>query len=777
MSTDVLVNILALAGLLLLALIARWALGRVPPAQVSGRLSFDPDRLPPASLAAGPFVVSWDPAGGGQLSIHHSARPDRLLWSTLPGAGFVATAHGIEQVTGARGFFSLKDKQRVLLADQSIDAIAGAGDGRSVTLSGDLSSKGGQKSVRYTLTFAAAGHDPPAEAAASSMAETGDGLDYVLQVYDDRFNRTFLTYASEPDERFFGFGMQFTHFDLKGKRVPIFVTEQGVGRGAQPITLGANLTAKAGGSWHTTYAPVPHYITSKLRSLFLKSYEYAIFDLRKDNSIQIQLWSPRLSGRILTGSTPAALINGYTATAGRMRELPDWILEGAVVGMQGGTDKVRSVLAQLRELDTPVAAVWLEDWVGQRLTSFGKQLWWNWELDEEQYPGWDALLTELNAQGIRVMTYVNCHLTDVSAKPGHRRNLFQEAAAQGYLVRDQAGEPYLIQNSDFDGGMIDLTNPAARSWIKDIIHSQVIGAGASGWMADYGEALPYDAALHSGEPASSYHNRYPEEWARLNREVIEEAGADQLVFFSRSGYRQSPSHATLFWLGDQLVSWDRFDGIKTAVTGLLSSGLSGFSLNHSDIGGHTAISSPLMKHHRSKELLLRWIELNAFTPIYRTHEGNRPEENHQFFSDTESLAHFSRFAKIYAAWAFYRKELVREASASGLPVVRHPFIHYPDDTNVYRLSYQQFMVGSELMVAPVLEPGADTVPVYLPAGHWVHLWSGETYAAPDSGLTVTVAAPLGQPGVFYREGSAVAERFVANLRDARVLEPVAEVRS
>jgi alpha-glucosidase len=251
--------------------------------------------------------------------------------------------------------------------------------------------------------------------------------------------------------------------------------------------------------------------------------------------------------------------------------------------------------------------------------------------------------------------------------------------------------------------------------------------------------------------------------------IEEEDNSDQFVFFSRSGYRESPGHSTLFWLGDQLVSWDRFDGIKTAVTGLLSSGLSGYSLNHSDIGGHTAISSPILKYHRSKELLQRWMELNAFTAVYRTHEGNRPDENHQFFSGAESLAHYSRFAKVYAAWAFYRKELVREAAATGLPVVRHPFIHYPDDPNMYGLSYEQFMVGSEFMVVPVLDRGAGSISAYLPAGEWVHLWSRETYDAPDSGLTVTVEAPLGQPGVFYKEGSQVAARFITNLQEAGLL--------
>jgi alpha-glucosidase len=265
--------------------------------------------------------------------------------------------------------------------------------------------------------------------------------------------------------------------------------------------------------------------------------------------------------------------------------------------------------------------------------------------------------------------------------------------------------------------------------------------------------------LSSGADPKSYHNRYAEEWAEVNREAIREAGReDDVVFFNRSGYLKSPGYSTLFWLGDQLVSWDEHDGIKSAVTGLLSSGLSGYSLQHADIGGYTAIDNPLLEYHRSKELLMRWSELAAFTVVFRTHEGNRPEVNHQIYSDEETLRHFSRFAEVYVAWKPYRTELVREAAETGLPVVRHPFVHYPHDPEVHGLDYQ-FMVGSELMVAPVLDPGEDAVEVYLPAGRWVHLWSGREYGSPEEGTYKTVRAPIGEPAVFYKEGSEAGRRF------------------
>src|SRR4028119_1857962 len=107
-------------------------------------------------------------------------------------------------------------------------------------------------------------------------------------------------------------------------------------------------------------------------------------------------------------------------------------------------------------------------------------------------------------------------------------------------------------------------------------------------------------------------------------------------------------------------------------------------------------------------------------------------------------------------------ELVKEAAETGLPVVRHPFIQYPEDPEVHGLEYQ-FMVGSELMVAPVLDPNEESVEVYLPAGRWVHLWSGRRYGSLDKGVYETVGTPISEPAVFYREGSDEGHRFKEEL--------------
>src|SRR3712207_8181533 len=98
--------------------------------------------------------------------------------------------------------------------------------------------------------------------------------------------------------------------------------------------------------------------------------------------------------------------------------------------------------------------------LGQRETSFGTQLWWNWELDEDHYRGWDQLREQLEGDDVRLMTYIGPWLADdVTKKENLRRNLFEEAARNGYLVKNRDGEPYRVKTTDFSAAFVDLTNP------------------------------------------------------------------------------------------------------------------------------------------------------------------------------------------------------------------------------------------------------------------------------------------------------------------------------
>jgi alpha-glucosidase len=170
---------------------------------------------------------------------------------------------------------------------------------------------------------------------------------------------------------------------------------------------------------------------------------------------------------------------------------------------------------------------------------------------------------------------------------------------------------------------------------------------------------------------------------------------------------------------------------------------------------------------RSDELLQRWMEIAAFTCVFRTHEGLDPAIAAQFDSNPTNTLHLKRFATIYKALAPYRKRLVAEAAEHGYPVVRHPFLHYPSDPNTHDIRYQ-FMLGPDLMIAPVLDKGADSVEVYFPANsEWIDLWSGTD--AGQAGTWMRMPAPLSKPAVFLRKDAASTKQNLIALRQAGVL--------
>jgi alpha-glucosidase len=692
-------------------------------------------------------VVRWEPRRGGRIVVAHRDLPGHTVWASVRGRAFVAAAVGQARVRERRGHVHIADRARLRFTRQTLDSLAADGD--AVVAAGTLRGPRGATAT-YTLRLAPAAAD---QLRFELTVAAGPG--------SPAPNRCALAGAAARGERFFGFGAQFSRLDMAGARLPVIVGEQGIGRGLQPLTLLAELRAGAGGAWHSSYAAVPHFISSRMRSLCLETSAYAAFDMRAPGALRVELHAPHMAGRIFAGATPADLLRAHTAYAGRVRPLPPWVHAGAIVGLQGGTARVRAVLARLDAAGVPLAAVWLQDWTGERRTSFGAQLWWSWQLDAARYPAWQALRRDLAARGVRLLTYVNPMLADTAGRPG--RNLFAEAAARGFLVRDRRGGPRMVRITDFAAAMVDLTNPAACTWYAGVLATALRDTGADGWMADFGEGLPLDAVLHRGDPAAE-RNRYPERWAALNRAVIDADGRGaERLFFVRSAYTRSPASATLFWLGDQLPTWDAHDGIKTAVMGMLSSGVSGLSLTHSDAGGYTGVGAPLWIR-RGRELLMRWLELGALSPVLRTHEGNRPREFAQVYDDDELLAHFARCARLYRAWGFYRRALVAEAAATGLPVARHLFLHHPDDREAQRVRFECYLLGAELLAAPALDPGVTQVRAYLPAGRWVDVWGGRAYGDAGRGRWERLDAPLGRPALLYRAGSPVGRQLVANLR-------------
>jgi alpha-glucosidase len=328
--------------------------------------------------------------------------------------------------------------------------------------------------------------------------------------------------------------------------------------------------------------------------------------------------------------------------------------------------------------------------------------------------------------------------------------LFPQAEALGYLAHDANGLTYHVDFGEFDAGIVDFTKPEAAEWFAtSVLRREMLDLGMSGWMADFGEYLPVDAVLANGD-ATTLHNAWPTIWARVNAEAT--ADAPDAVFFMRAGFTGVQGHNRLLWAGDQCVDFSCHDGIGTVITGALSSGLLGNPYHHSDIGGYTSLFGLV----RTPELFMRWTEMAAFTPVMRTHEGNRPRDNLQLDQNDEVLTHFARFTQIHAALFPLFANLADEAAKTGLPMQRPLFLHFPDDKACYDIQ-TAYLLGPDLLVAPILTEGATTASIYLPAGAaWTHLWTGQTH---QGGGSVKVDAPIGVPPLFHRQGSKDAALF------------------
>lgn len=561
---------------------------------------------------------------------------------------------------------------------------------------------------------------------------------------DERMNRLFLRFAAEKKERVFGGGEQFSCLDLRGRVFPVWTREQGVGRNPlTEVTRLANESDGGGGDYHTTFFPQPTFLSSRMYLAHLEDYEYAELDFCEEFYHELRVWKTQVSMCFAKGRSYKELVTLLTSILGRQPVLPKHLMKGMWLGAQGGTQRVTQLLEKCIESGMDISAVWIQDWEGRRVTSFGKRLQWDWRWNEELYPGLDKVIA--SDPGVKWMGYINPYLVEGGV-------LFHEARDKGFFVKNKNGEDYLFDFGEFDCGVVDLTSPDAFAWYKGVIGRYLIGLGFRGWMADFGEYLPADCVCANGKDGLAMHNEWPVLWAKCNREAVEEAGLlGECVFYMRSGGALSQRYSTLLWAGDQCVDYSEDDGLPSVITAALSAGLSGMGLHTSDIGGYTT----LFHLKRDEELLLRWTEMAAFTPVMRTHEGNRPESNVQIY-DTEKLRKAAaRLITLHNRLLPYLEELVKENASSGIPVMRPLFFAAPEDEEAYDKTLYSYLLGDEMLVAPVTESGETTRNVWLPEGIWRHLFSGLVYG---KGFH-TVDAPLGEPPVFYRTDGAHAALF------------------
>ena len=586
---------------------------------------------------------------------------------------------------------------------------------------GGFTLRGGERRLRVELT--------ETELGARLSLEGEAGWGYVF------------TLPAEAEEAVFGGGEQYRQVNLRGELVVNLVSEHiRAATVIQKALLPRRLYKEKPHGQIGSYAPMPVFVTDRGRMIRFVTDSDGISDFTGAEL------------RFTFDSCPRALVlsraEGYEPLVRALAKeipnrqyLPDWCLEGMILGVQGGTETVLGKAFAMLDAGVKVSAVWCQDWCGENRTAMGKQVWWNWEADGKLYPGLKGAIERLRARGVRFLGYINPYLVKDS-------RLYDACKEKGWLITRKDGTVYHIKSTTFDAGMLDLTNPETARFVKDVlIKKNMLELGMSGWMADFGEYLPVDCVLHKGDPAL-LHNRWPVLWAKLNREAIEEYGAEDAFFFSRSGYPGVQSYAPILWNGDQHTDWTRDYGMPCVMPASFNLGFSGVSLVHADVGGFFSFT----KIKRGPELFIRWMEMACFSPLMRSHESLRPWANAQF-DHPEVLPYTVKLTKVHAALRPYLEKLLAEAR-EGVPALRPDFWEALD-YGASRDPYSYFL-GSELYVCPVIDPGLKYRRVFLPAGQWVHFWTGR---ALQGGKEYRVGCSLGRLPVFYKKGSAYTDVF------------------
>ena len=554
-------------------------------------------------------------------------------------------------------------------------------------------------------------------------------------------------FGAAGGERYLGFGSRSNAVDQTGNLVFSWAEEGPFSAGdyeARMRSLLPDFTFPSGPS--ATNFPIPWLVSTRGFGVLIDQTHRSTFRLadERGDAWHAEAEANRLRLAVFAGPRPAQVVRRYSDYAGGRQPDPEPWIFGPWVQFHGDWPE------RFRARDVPTT-------VGQTYTHYlpcGAHV--GFERRERE------IVDRYHRLGYKVTTYFNPHVC-LEYQP-----VYDEAARRGFLVKNRAGQPYVLSNpftADEQVSEIDFTAPGANAFFGRLL-DEALDRGYDGWMEDFGEYTPTDSVFADGRGGLEMHNLYPVLYHRASTEhTLRRRGRDLAVYI-RSGFHGVQPWARIVWGGDPTEDWSCADGLCAAVHQALSTGLSGIAYQGSDIGGFHSIVNP----RTSDELNVRWLQVGFASGVMRTQANgysfrNDRDRRSQVWSDGV-LPTWRRYAKLRTQLLPYLEAASQEYQRTAMPIVRHLALAHPDDPRAVRLQ-DQFLLGPDLLVAPVLEPGARSRRLYLPRGEWIDLWRNARFdedagdlrlrraEVVGGGQDVTVPAPLEELPMFVRAGSVL----------------------
>ncbi|WP_270204530.1 glycoside hydrolase family 31 protein [Clostridium perfringens] len=495
----------------------------------------------------------------------------------------------------------------------------------------------------------------------------------------------------------------------------------------------------------TYYKTIPFYVALKEEAtygIFFDNSFRSYFDMGKEMGDRIFFGA--IGGQIqyyfIPGENIKEVVKNYTALTGRMEMPPLWSL-----GYQQcrfsyfSQEEVRELVKTFEEKDIPLDVVYLDiDYMdGFRVMTF-------------KTPNFDdaaGLIGDLKEKGIRTITII-----DPGVKVDEEYPVFKRGKEGNHFTKKLDGEMFIGAVWPGNSAFPDFSNKDCREWWKSELKKFISEHGMDGIWNDMNEPCVFnndhktmlETCLHNSDNGviehKEFHNRYGFEMSRCSKEAQEELHPNERGFsMTRATYAGGQRYSSV-WTGDNMSLWSQ---MRMSISMNANLGISGFSFVGNDVSGFGLDSS--------EELFIRWMEMGPFIPIFRNHSNmyTRRQEPWAFGPRAEKIA--KKSIELRYELLPYIYDLYYISHKEGLPIFRPMIMEYEKDMNLLNMR-EQFMLGENMIVAPVLYEGERSKTLYLPKGSWFNYFTMEKL---QGGKWYKLPCELDEILVFVKEGAII----------------------
>lgn len=532
-----------------------------------------------------------------------------------------------------------------------------------------------------------------------------------------------LKFESNDEEKIFGMGQyQQKYMDLKGCTLELAQRNSQISVPFAVSSLGYGML------WNN---PAVGQVT------FGKNYTEWTARSTKD----MDYW-------LTAADTPKEILENYTAVTGRAPKFPENRMGLWQCKLRYSTqEEVLEVARRYQKEGIKIDQIVIDffHWTVQG----------DWKFDEKYWPDPKAMVDELHSMGIKV-------IVSVWPSVDRKSENFWPMLDRGLLIKTERGA---LQTYDFQGDCveIDVFNPETRKYVWEVCKKNYYDLGIDAFWLDNSEpdfgVYDFDHYRYIDGPALSCSNIYPQLYSRVFYDGMKAEGEENIVNLLRCAWAGSQKYGNVVWSGDVPSTFEAFyDQLQAG----LNMGLAGIPWWTTDIGGFMTddVNDPDFQ-----QLLIRWYEFAVYSAVLRMHGDRGPhnipplddrdfgggylytgQSNELWSYGEENYRIMKKYYDIRISMHDYIKQLYDEASENGSPLIRTMFYEFPDDKKCWELQ-DQYMFGSEYLVAPIFHLSEFEREVYLPEGRWEDTRDGKVY---EGGQTVLAAAPIDSIPVFKK---------------------------